>query len=87
MEVGKPDDDNWSRGHTEEAARLYTERFMKVNEPQKTYDLHRVEDPGLYDEEGNLLEEPAAVIPGDMVSADEPEDVDVSSYFSRSGDV
>jgi len=86
MEVGKPDDDNWSRGHTEEAARLYTERFMKVNEPQKTYDLHRVEDPGFYDEEGDLLEEPAAVISGDIAADDEPEDVDVSSYFSRNGD-
>jgi len=81
--MGRADDDNYSRKRSEEEARLYTNRFSQLSEPPKTYDLFRVKDPGLYDDEGNLIEKPSSEIvtePGEIDDAD----TDVSHYFSPS---
>jgi len=83
LKMGRADDDNYSRKRSEEEARLYTNRFSQLSEPPKTYDLFRVKDPGLYDDEGNLIEKPSSEIvtePGEIDDAD----TDVSHYFSPS---
>lgn len=53
LRVGKPDDTNWTPKKGEQEATQFLARFKKVSAEPKTYDLYRVEDPGIYDNEGN----------------------------------
>ncbi len=76
LRMGETDEENWSRKRAEEEARLFQERFKEINVAPKTYDLYRVEDPGLYDDGGNLIEQKSTE--DDLGRGD----YDVSRFFS-----
>ncbi|KKS07270.1 MAG: hypothetical protein UV31_C0008G0010 [candidate division WWE3 bacterium GW2011_GWF1_42_51] len=75
--VGDPDQEDWSRGKTEKEAFLYLEKFKGIRSPGIKYDLFRVEDPGLYDEDGNLLRNSPTEAPNEAKS----DDVNVAHLF------
>ncbi|HCL95301.1 TPA: hypothetical protein DHW62_00025 [candidate division WWE3 bacterium] len=79
LKVGDRDEKNWRRGKKEREATMFLEKFKDAGATVETYDIFRVEDPGIYDDDGNYVEENA---PEEEV---EESDKDVSSYFSQKG--
>lgn len=78
LRMGDSYDVNWSRHRTEEEARLFAERYKQISDTPKIYDLYWVEDPGLYDDDGNAV--PVEVIE----SEEEDESINVSRFFRSS---
>ncbi|AHB40188.1 MAG: hypothetical protein ACD_25C00078G0003 [uncultured bacterium] len=76
MRLGGTAEEDWSRIRADEEARLFQERFREISIAPKTHDLYRIEDPGLYDNDGNLIEKTS-------VEANAGRgDYDVSHFFS-----